>query len=164
MAKSVSPVAMTSTRIPARDRPAARASSTCSGHRRGCRTRAAPPHVLRSSTLPSSRHGHCITVQTASADATCGRVSRLAICTNHPLATSRPGPDPSGSPTTTRKSGDDAMIKPPAMARFLCGHAARMPCPPLCGRTVSLVRTYSTAASLRAPCGPRAPRGPWGRA
>ena len=103
-----------------------------------------------------------ITAITASADATCVRVSRLATCTNHPLAESRPDPDPNGSLNTTRKSGDDVMIKPLAIARFPRGHAAMMPCPPLRGRTVSLVRTYSTAASPGAPCGPCAPRGPWG--
>jgi len=53
-------------------------------------------------------------------------------------------------------------MKPPAMARFPRGHAAKMPWPPLRGRTVSLVRTYSTAANPDAPCGPGAPRGPWG--
>jgi len=75
----------------------------------------------------AERHAHCVTAQTASADATCGRVSRLAICTNHLLARARPVLDASGSLNTTRKSGDDVTTKPPAIACFPRGHAARMP-------------------------------------
>ncbi len=91
------------------------------------------------STLP---RGHGVTAQTAMADATCGRVSRLAICTNHPLDSARPDPDASGSLTTTHKSGDDVTIKPPAIARFPRGtppgcharHCAAAPCRS-CART-----------------------------
>ena len=123
------------------------------------------PYVPPSPTVHPSAplRGHCVTAQAAVADATCARVSRLAICTNHPLARARPDPDANGSLTTTRKSDDDVTTKPPAIARFLRGHAARMPCPPLRDCTVSLLRTYSTAASPGAPCGPGVPRGPWDR-